>query len=130
MLRDRRAQYLLVTLACAAPLLAVFRNGFVYDDRTVISDGDYLHDIRRAPEFFLHPTMYASPKQREMVRHVDTYRPVTLVTFLWDSRVSGREPFSYHLTNLLAHLLCVLLVFRLAERMLPGVLGGLHGYVD
>jgi tetratricopeptide (TPR) repeat protein len=108
----------LLLVTCAAPLLPVFRNGFVYDDRSIIGSGDYLHDWTRAPEFFVHPTMYVSPVQRDLERHVDTYRPVTLVTFLWDSSLSGRAPFSYHLTNLLAHLLCVLLVLRLAEELL------------
>ena len=109
---------MLLLVTCAGPLLPVFRNGFVYDDRTIVASGDYLHDWGRAPEFFVHPTMYVSPDQRDRQRYVDTYRPVTLVTFLWDSSLSGRKPFSYHLTNLIAHLLCVLLVLKLAEKLL------------
>ena len=50
---------------------------------------------------------------------VDTYRPVTLATFMWDASLSGAAPWAYHLTNLLAHLCCVWLVQRLACVMLP-----------
>ncbi len=41
------------------------------------------------------------------------YRPVGELTFLWDYTVSGLSPVSYHVTNLLLHVLCTWLVWRL-----------------
>ena len=49
---------------------------------------------------------------------LDTYRPLTMATFFWDSAWSGRDTWSYHLTNLVLHTLVVLLLFFAARRLL------------
>jgi tetratricopeptide (TPR) repeat protein len=46
------------------------------------------------------------------------YRPVILLSFHVDQVLSGGSPFLFHLTNILLHLLCCLLVFRLLEILL------------
>lgn len=99
-------------------LFPVFDNGFVYDDDAIIEFGDYIHEPGRALEVFAHDSMYVSPTRRDADLALQTYRPMTLVSFFWDSALSGRSPWAYHLTNLLVHLLCVLLLFLLARRML------------
>lgn len=98
-------------------LLPVFDNGFVYDDTDVIENGEVIHDATNLPQVFRRPTMFVSAKG-ESPTAFDTYRPMTLVSFFWDSAISGRNPFAYHLTNLLMHLLCVVLVFLLAQKLL------------
>ncbi|MFW2388621.1 MAG: glycosyltransferase family 39 protein, partial [Polyangiales bacterium] len=98
-------------------LLPVFNNGFVYDDTEVIENGQVIHDLANLPEVFARPAMFVSAKG-ESPSAFDTYRPMTLLSFFWDSAISGRDPFAYHLTNLLVHLLCVILVFSLVEHLL------------
>lgn len=102
----------------AGLLLPVLNNGFVYDDVDVIQDGDVIHDPGEIWTFFRKPTMYASPVQRGADLLVNTYRPITLVSFVWDSALSGREPWAYHATNLIMHILCTILVFLFVRELL------------
>ena len=45
------------------------------------------------------------------------YRPIGEMTFALDFAIWGLRPIGYHLTNLLLHLLCIFLVWRLARRL-------------
>lgn len=105
---------LLVTLS----VYPVFDNGFVYDDWDLIENGDVIHDPSQVWTLFTRNAMYASPARREAELQVDTYRPVTMSSFVWDSMLSGREPWAYHLSNLLMHLLCTVLLFFFVRQML------------
>ena len=105
---------LVVIVGFASP---VFDNGFVYDDVQVIERGDIIHDPSQVGALFVHNAMYISPTKRGENLLVDTYRPVTLVSFMWDSLISGRQPIAYHVTNLVMHLLCTVLVFVLVRRI-------------
>lgn len=110
---------MLVLLACTAvAYLPVFWNGFVFDDDRLILQSGVIHDWRNLPALFARPAMYASAQYSGGPMVVDTYRPVTLATFMWDSQLSGTHPWAYHLTNLLGHLACVWLVYRLSRVML------------
>lgn len=114
-----RHRGLWAALALTGVLLAPsVGNEFVYDDEQTIARGDYLHDLSRIPEFFVHPTMYVNPAQRDVERTVDTYRPITLTTLALDAAHAGREPFGYHVTNIALHLACVVLVYFLALGLL------------
>jgi tetratricopeptide (TPR) repeat protein len=96
----------------------VFDNGFVYDDDDVIEHGTIIHEPSELPNLFRNHAMYVSPKRPGKVLLVDTYRPVTLASFMWDSAISGRDPWAYHFTNLAMHLLCTLLVFVFVKELL------------
>jgi tetratricopeptide (TPR) repeat protein len=102
----------------ASPALG---NEFVWDDVYVIEHGTVIHDWSNLPDVVANRTLFASSRNASLSRapSVDTWRPVTVVTFMWDSTLSGRDPWAYHLTNLVAHLACVVLVFFVARRLLP-----------
>jgi tetratricopeptide (TPR) repeat protein len=100
-------------------VLPVFDNGFVYDDVDVIANGAVIHDPANLPKVFTRHAMFVSAEDRGS-RGLDTYRPMTLVSFFWDSAISGRDPLAYHVTNLVMHLLCVSLVFLLLQILLGG----------
>jgi hypothetical protein len=106
-----------VLVVTVLTLLPVFDNGFVYDDADVIENGEVIHDSANLLEVFRRPAMYVSAGG-DGPKAFDTYRPMTLVSFFWDSAISGTDPFAYHLTNLLVHLLCVALVFWFAQTLL------------
>ncbi len=105
-------------LLVAALVHPVFRNGFVYDDTDMIERGDVIHDPSQIWTVFARNTMYASPLHREAKFSVDTYRPVTVLSFFWDSALSGRDPWAYHLTNLLMHLLCSAMLFLFVRELI------------
>jgi protein O-mannosyl-transferase len=103
------ALIVLVALACSPKL----GNAFVWDDIALIVESDRLHDTAQLQSAFWHDTMYmADGGKFQAQAQLDTYRPITLATFFVDAALSGRSPLGYHLDNLLAHLACVLLVYR------------------
>jgi tetratricopeptide (TPR) repeat protein len=117
MMPKRQAVALVVALACSAIFVAhKFGNAFVYDDLFVVNGG-MIHDPGRIPELFAAHALIAQGEVPPMA--MDTYRPISVLTFFWDAWLSGREPWSYHLTNLLLHLAAVACVFGLARRLLP-----------
>src|SRR4029077_13055883 len=76
-------------------------NPFVYDDhRLVLENGSLAHlaDLRG------------------IVLH-DLTRPLTNLSYALDFAVWGTRPFGFHLTNVLLHLLNVVLLFRVALGM-------------
>lgn len=117
-LEPGRAMVVVVGLVAAATS-GVFANGYVYDDEAIIVTSDFIHDARNLPALLTHPSSVAFSFYRGGTSPLDTFRPLTIATFVWDAALSGRAPWGYHLTNLLLHLGCVLLVWRLARRLLP-----------
>ena len=103
----------------ALATLPVFGNQFGWDDEEMILDSEVIHDPANLPAIFLHDTMYSVHGDAYGASvQLDTYRPVTMTTFVWDAAISGRSPFSYHLTNFVAHLATVGLVYLLALSLL------------
>lgn len=102
-----------------------FANEFVLDDDAVIVRGALIHDPANLPAIWTRHTMAASAADRGY-QEVDTYRPVPLTSFVFDAMVSGRDPWMYHLTSLLLHLACVLLLHALLSHLVGGA-GALYG---
>ena len=102
--RNRRS----VTLACvAASLLAglvylnALHNPFIYDDHQVVVDNPsirHLFDLR-----FI--VLYR------------VTRPFVNLSYAIDRAVWGPQPFGFHATNVLLHMLNVALLFQLARRL-------------
>lgn len=102
-----------VLLATCLVLLPKFWNGFVYDDIFVFVVNDTIHDPANIPSLFTHNAIWVAGRVDPMV--IDTYRPLTLTTFALDSIWTGRNPFGYHVVNLLLHLACIVLVYAVAR---------------
>lgn len=97
-----------------------FGNGFVFDDVFVIQRGTFIHDLANLPRAFTEHTMVASSLNEAVGKPaMDTYRPLSIASFFWDAALSGHEPWSYHLTNMLLHGLVCVLVLQLANVLLP-----------
>ena len=58
----------------------------------------------------------------DLGNHEDTsrtfYRPIITLSYVINHRISGLQPFAYHLTNLFLHLACSICVFGLARNIL------------
>ncbi len=76
-----------------------------------ISD-DYAHLFTLRLPFFETLAKLAKEGQAGMF-----FRPAGFATLFWDYRVWGREPFGYHLTNLLLHLAGVAGVYFLCKNL-------------
>ena len=79
------------------------KNGFVQwdDDVYVLNNSDVKHlDIQSIHNFF-------------KAGYLKMYQPVTMVSYALDYKIGKLNPFTYHCTNLVFHLLNVLLVFYL-----------------
>ncbi len=107
---------LLVLSFCTACVLSKFNNQFVYDDVKVIG-GSLIHDPSRILEVFTSHALVAQDNATPL--SMDTYRPLSLLTFFWDAWLSGHEPWSYHLTNHLIHLSAIAALYALARALLP-----------
>lgn len=95
-----------------------FANEFVFDDVAMIVEGDVIHDLSNLPSAWTSRTMFVSGADDGTVDAIDTYRPLTVTTFFVDAAWSGRDPFGYHLTNLLLHLACAWSLFLVTRRLL------------
>lgn len=103
---DRRA---LVACGAAALLAGVvylnaLHNPFVYDDyHTVVENRSILHPA----------------DLRALVLH-DVTRPIINVSYAIDCAVWGAAPFGFHVTNVLLHMINVVLLFLLAWQLAGG----------
>ncbi len=110
-------------LACVACLVCVagfsagqFANGFVHDDLPMLRAG-FIDDPHNLAEVFRAHALVAHGSSELLP--MDTYRPLSILTFFWDAWLSAKAPWSYHLTNLLLHLACAACVFAWTRLLVP-----------
>jgi hypothetical protein len=112
-----------VGLAAVLCWLPALGNGFVWDDANTIVIGERLRQWRNVYDVFLHPALWTV--HDGSVGAVGTYRPLALASMVFDYKLFGLAPWGFHLTNLLLHAECQILVFlllwRLTGRKLPSV---------
>jgi protein O-mannosyl-transferase len=112
-LTEQRLLILLLAGLCAFVLVVYVRSihsKFVYDSTEEIVAWDYIHD----PRNILTPLTF-----RLMSMDVlDFNRPVSVAYLMFNSMLWGREPFGYHLTNILLHGAMTCLVFLLIRHIL------------
>lgn len=86
---------------------------FLQDDHANILDNRSLEDPRQWPRFFYDPgSVTIAPDS------TDSYRPLMALSFALNLKLGGRNPFWFHLADILLHALNTLLVFILARRVL------------
>ena len=85
---------------------------FVYDARMQILTGDFIHDWRNWPAVLTGRVLGMDV--------LDFNRPAMLASLMIDSAVWGRDPFGYHLTSVLMHVVNVILVWLVIGEMTGG----------
>jgi tetratricopeptide (TPR) repeat protein len=118
---------ILLTILAFWPM---FRNGFVWDDQQFIVGNPVLRSLWPVSRFFQPQGTVAEG----VIYPMTGQRPIMAFTLALDYRFWRLNPFGYHLTNLLLHLLCVIGVTMLARKLcrdsrvgfLVGVLFALH----
>ena len=97
----------IIVAICLVAFLPVFDAGFVnWDDPLYVTENENIRDfsLNGIAQLF-HPEN----------RVTDTYTPLTLLSFAIEYQLAGPTPLVFHLTNLLLHILNVLLVFQLVK---------------
>jgi len=87
--------------------------GFTYldDDVLILDHIDFLRNAGNVLAAFRHDVFF-QPHAAFVF-----YRPLLTLSFMLDAQLGGANPFVYHLTNLLLHLLASLLLFKLLMKM-------------
>ena len=99
-------------------------NGFVWDDYLNIVDNIAVKSWSNFPQLFSHRYLtYPEDLVHLQDRNVGfgelSYRPVTTATYFLDYSIWKLNPFGFHLTSLVLHVINVLLVFWLAGSIFP-----------
>jgi protein O-mannosyl-transferase len=105
---------LFVAVVCVLVNLGALNPGFIHDDHRIIEQNGLTADLRHVPEIFR--SGYWSIGE---VQVPNLYRPVTILSFAIDRTVHDLRPLGFRLVDLLLHTLNALLVFLLAQRLLP-----------
>src|SRR5437016_12732274 len=79
--------------------------GFYFDATAGITNNPAIRSLRNIPSFFTDP--YAIWSEHTQV----DVRPVLLITYAVNYAISGLEPWSWHVLDLLLHFTASLLVF-------------------
>src|SRR6185369_2386515 len=86
------------------------RNGFVWDDPLVFQQLDHFHSIG---DLLVPPA--AVPRFY--------YRPLIFLTFILERTLGGPQPWLFHATVIVWHVVATFLVFLLGLRLLGGAQG-------
>jgi len=104
-----------ILLLIAAGLLAYlnsFSNEFVWDDKLLIENNENLGNPSYLTSVFTGTLFPGSDSSRVY------YRPIQMFTYILDFFLWAKEPFGYHLTSFILHLINAFLVFYLCLLLL------------
>ena len=114
----------LLVLAASAVFANTFGNSFIWDDQNVIIDDPFIRDTGKLHFLFTREYWQRSSGS---LGSGGRYRPLSMASFAVDHVLWGDNPSGYHLTNLVLHIMNVLLVYFLVfgltddrkDRLLP-----------
>lgn len=99
--------------AVAVSYLPALSGGFIWDDRDIIENEPTVQELQPLHVYFQR-RFFADDVQPDEDRGF--YRPVVMISLAIDHAIGDGNPFHFHLTNLLLHLACCVLVFLLGRR--------------
>ena len=99
-------------------VLAVYGNSlfndFVWDDLAFIVDNSFIRQFKFLPDLFLKTLNQTSPTGRGFGAY---YRPLFLLSFMFDYNFWNLDPFFYHFVNVILYIFNVILVFILILKL-------------
>jgi protein O-mannosyl-transferase len=94
------------------------RNDFYWDDRPLILEGKLRPSLASIPDLFKHEMWYSVDLgERAPIARVDTYRPLSNLSFWIDSFLWDQNPVGFHLMNLVIHLGNLILLYLLVRKL-------------
>jgi len=120
--KDKISVKLVIILLALISILAYsnsLKNSFIWDDRLVIVDNDFIKSWKNIPAIFTKA--YLTPVSKmpylgmyDIGSGETCYRPIVTVTYFFNYSIWQLNPFGYHFTNILLHIFNALLFYFLA----------------
>ncbi|MFH1622716.1 MAG: tetratricopeptide repeat protein [Candidatus Omnitrophota bacterium] len=104
----------LIIAACLASYFNTLFFDFVWDDNIFIVPNPYMKSFKFLPKFLSKDFWNIGVFKWSS----GYYRPFLAASFMWDHKLWGINPFGYHLTNLIFHILCCILIFLIVELLI------------
>lgn len=105
-----------VALLAVAVYASTIGHEFVFDDNPEVVDNEGIRSLRNLPSFFGESAWKGAGEDNPI------YRPLTTASYALNHAVSGLEPWSYHLVNVVLHAVVSVLVLVFAlELGLPAL---------
>ncbi len=82
-----------------------FQNEFVWDDESLVEKNIYVKNLRYFSKLFTTHLFQAAKKEGNF------YRPIQSLTYVLDYSIWKLNPFGYHLTNTILHILVAILIY-------------------
>lgn len=108
------AVFLLLAVLIATAYGNALFNKFVWDDNYLIVENPYVKNFKFTPRFFKNDVSYSTMERLFTTAY---YRPLSMLSFMVDYRIWRLNPFGYHLTNILLHLINSMLVFLIVSEL-------------
>lgn len=102
--------YIILAVTAFAVYANSLSNEFVFDDESVVVGDESLTKLSNIPKYFTGEQGF----HKVIGRY---YRPVVSASYNIDYALWGLKPFGFHLTNVLIHLINVLLFYKLLLMM-------------
>jgi len=113
----------LLALIAGALYLNTLSHSFVWDDHTYVLGNPQFQDSQYFPHYFV------SDFCEGVNEDCFFYRPLVSLTYLLDQLFWGGNPFGYHLTNIVIHILVSLLVFAVLGTLLQNKMAAWIGAI-
>ena len=114
--RDAPWPLAVLLLLAALPYMGILRNDFAYayDDKTLILDSPYAHNLHHLPEV-LTTTLFVDAGAQGGLPY---YRPMAKLGFFLCYQLFGPVAYGFHLVSLLLNVAVAGILFLLAEQLL------------
>jgi tetratricopeptide (TPR) repeat protein len=99
----------IVVVAVGAAYYNSFNNGFHLDDSYGLIQNPWIRSLKNVPRFFVDPFTLTTLQAN------GDYRPVLQTTYAFNYAISQYNPWSWHLFNLILHLIVVLSLYLLGR---------------
>ena len=110
---------LLLLLIGFFPYLNALSGRFLWDEDSLIVGNPLIKDVNHLSRIFVGSFFQKVTAQGEPFGGY--YRPMTVLSFAADHFFWGLNPFGYHLTSILLHLVNIILVFKLGRILLRNI---------
>ncbi len=98
--------FLIIIVVTFAVYYNSLSNEFVFDDESVIQNNASIQDLSNIPKFFTADEGF----HKVIGRY---YRPIVSSTYAIDYAIWGLNPYGFHLTNIIIHIISCLLLFKI-----------------
>lgn len=112
--------YFIIAIAGLILFFNTLENEFVFDDESVVQNNLSIQTLSTIPDYFTAEDGF----HKVIGRY---YRPIVSTTYNIDYALWELDPWGFHLTNVLIHIIACLILFALLQELFKGKKYGLIG---